>query len=206
LLRLIVVGINSFQTGKGVGCAYTYQGTEETDVPPQHVVFQFQYIPAYHRMNSTPTNAGGYRDSEMRKYLTDLADIEGRGSFLAGLKNAGVPDGVLWAPSRMVSDKQNGPVLIKDKLWLPTVREIIGSSTTYNNYSMLDHETVGNQAWLEYYASYSQRKYNASGSVGSWWQASATRASSFCHIYNNTGDDSTNVLSAFGCVPAFCIW
>jgi hypothetical protein len=81
--RLIVVGINSFQTGKGypVG-GYSYPGT---DTPPQHVVFQFQNIPVQRRMNLIG-KLGGYKDSEMRAYLT--------GNFLPGLIAAGVPDGV----------------------------------------------------------------------------------------------------------------
>jgi hypothetical protein len=58
LLRLIVVGINSFKGKNG-----------NDDTP--HVVFHFKNVPIMRRMNSTKTNAGGYPASEMRKYLLD---------------------------------------------------------------------------------------------------------------------------------------
>jgi hypothetical protein len=103
---LIVVGINPFKDLNGNG------GTP-------HVVFQFQNIPVLRRMNPTASNAGGYPESEMRVYLT--------GEFLSGLKDAGVPEGVLWGPSRVVSGKENGAKTINDTLWLPTEREMFGS-------------------------------------------------------------------------------
>jgi hypothetical protein len=60
-LRLIVVGINSFETGKGTDGTYEYKGTAT-----QHVVFQFQNLPVLRRMNQTATNGGGYAGSEMQ--------------------------------------------------------------------------------------------------------------------------------------------
>jgi hypothetical protein len=193
LCRLIVVGINSFQSSSVEGGS-----------PPQHVVFQFQNMPVGRRMNSTFTNTGGYRDSEMRQYLTDVGGVTGSGNFLAGLKKAGVPDGVLWAPGRMVSDKQNGPVLIKDKLWLPTEWELFG----VNNNSIPAHEKAANQARLEYYVdSTKRRKYNSAGSVYEWWNGSACAATqSFCNLSNSTGTNTLDSSIALGCVPAFCVW
>jgi hypothetical protein len=53
-------------------------------------VFLFQNIPVIRRMNETDSNKGGYPGSEMREYLTK--------NFLAGLIEAGVPEGVLGGP------------------------------------------------------------------------------------------------------------
>jgi hypothetical protein len=80
-LRLIVVGINSFQNGGSDGSSeYRYQGDDE---PPAHVVFQFQNIPGERRMNPTGTNSGGYKLSEIREYLIP---VNGKGgNFLEGL-------------------------------------------------------------------------------------------------------------------------
>jgi hypothetical protein len=120
IVRLIVVGINSFQGFDGNG-----------DTP--HVVFQFENIPVMRRMDTIDAPSR-YGASEMRKHLTPVTDesgsiIPGSGNFLAGLKNAGVPagetDGVLWAPNRVVYHA-DGSDQIRDLLWLPTERELTG--------------------------------------------------------------------------------
>ncbi|GHV32611.1 hypothetical protein AGMMS4952_23280 [Spirochaetia bacterium] len=124
LLRLIVVGKNSFKSGTAAA---------NNPSAPNHVVFQFQNIPVTHGMNPTNSNAGGYKDSEMRVYLTN--------DFLPGLKAAGVPESVLWAPSRRVwngflssesgSSSTNTVVdTIADELWLPTEYEMLGTRNT----------------------------------------------------------------------------
>ncbi|MDR0722355.1 MAG: hypothetical protein LBF75_06115, partial [Treponema sp.] len=110
LLRLMVVGIDSFAaTNKDA---------------PAHVVFQFQNIPGRHRMNPWDTNSGGYRGSELRGYLL--------GSFLRGLLAAGVPEGVLYAPTRYMANGGPGASAadaLADWLWLPTEWEIFGGNT-----------------------------------------------------------------------------
>jgi hypothetical protein len=95
-MRLIVVGINSFHSGKGKDNAYEI--TENDGV--SHVVFQFQNIPVLRPVNTTKTNVDGYEKSEMRVYLT--------GNFLDGLEKAGVPQDVLWASVRFVARTYDG--------------------------------------------------------------------------------------------------
>jgi hypothetical protein len=126
LCRLIVVGINSFN------------GINNNDMP--HVVFHFQNIPVTRRINPGDSTTGGYEASEMRTYL--------KGNFLTGLNNAGVPDGVLWAPIRTLSKGPDGSgaANLSDKLWLPTEREMFGSGSKSAN-----GETADNQARLAYY-------------------------------------------------------
>jgi hypothetical protein len=198
-LRLILVGINSFN-GKN--------GNNEP-----HVVFQFQNVPVSRRMNSTATNAGGYPASEMRKYLTTVENHEGSGKFLAGLKNAGVPESVLWVPKRYISarityNSESSPVLalIEDVLWLPTAREM----ADYSNYSVAD-ETEENQARLEYYDSSAKRiKYGGTGYTTWYWSASLhpTLPSQFYYMTTSGGinADSRQAHKEVGCVPAFCVW
>jgi hypothetical protein len=105
LLRLMVVGIDSFAaTNKDA---------------PAHVAFQFQNIPGEHRMNSSNTTAGGYKESGMRAYLT--------GNFLRGLIAAGVPEGVLYAPTRYIANGgERATDALADRLWLPTDWELFG--------------------------------------------------------------------------------
>jgi hypothetical protein len=216
LCRLIVVGVNSFQSGKGSNGAYAIKTNDNT----QHVVFQFQNLPVRRRMNSGNTNNDGYEKSEMRTYLT--------GNFLTGLNNAGVPDGVLWAPARTLSKGTNGTgaVTLSDKLWLPTEREIfqdgksitsslLGGTITVGPNSA-NGETAANQARLEYYASNNTRLKvstsasgypNASAPYEWYWDGSAYSGNSsmFCGVFGNGYSDMNGASSSGGVAPAFCV-
>jgi hypothetical protein len=205
LNRLIVVGINSFQT-KNDG-AYTYPAGEKEGAPPLHVVFQFQNIPVSRRMTDDGKNTGGYPNSLMRKYLTPVEKESQSGYFLDGLKGAGVPEDVLWGPSRVMSTKGNGPKTINDLLWLPTEYEMFGELASY----FVQDEEV-HQARLEYYTNTSnnlRKKYDTSKKVNQYWLATADRVntSSFCGV-NIIGNVQTNVNAAVakGVSPAFCVY
>jgi hypothetical protein len=206
-LRLIVVGINSFQSKNG----YAYQGEPE---PSDHVVFQFQNVPVIRRMNKTGTNDGGYALSEMRKYLVPVGD-EG-GNFLEGLKTAGVPDEVLWAPTRHVANGGYGTVTntdaMNDLLWLPTEREMFGNSDSETYYSSAAYETTENQARLEYYDGDKRREkffVFETGSVSVWayWESSPYSGNStlFCLVTNSGHPFPAPARDPGGVAPAFCV-
>jgi hypothetical protein len=206
MMRLIVVGINSFQT-KG---KYAYPGD---DKPPQHVVFQFQHLPVKYRMNADGTNEGGYPASQMRKYLVPVDGASGSGNFLAGLKEAGVPEDALWGPSRIMS-KNPGQQTINDLLWLPTEREMHGDNSSQ---SIANDETVSNQARLEYYGSNenryklykSQTDYPNVSSLYSkvYWEASVAHYSDpmFCIVGAGGNASNTGASGLECCAPAFCV-
>ncbi|GHU44903.1 hypothetical protein FACS1894190_16710 [Spirochaetia bacterium] len=190
LLRLIVVGIN------------TYNGINDNENAP-HIVFQFHNVPGTHRMNPYGTTVGGYAGSEMRKYLVPVDGVGG--NYLTGLINAGVPESVLWVPSRRVWNGPGSAVAgtIEDALFLPTEREIFGK----NEWSHAT-ETVGNQGRFYYYANNPSRlKYNSANSAMLYWDASPYGSNcDFCivdpvfyhHVYSRTG-------STVGVAPAFCV-
>jgi hypothetical protein len=185
LLRLIVVGINSFNGINGNGTA-------------PHLVFQFQNIPVLHRMNPSYTNVGGYAASEMRSYLT--------GNFRAGLTAAGVPNSVLWMPERKVSCGGSSPGTtdtIEDKLWLPTVWEMFGSNEGIAH----SLEDTANQARLEYYNNAISRKKYESGGSNLYWLASPTSssASDFCSVDAAGYAGTYSASTPGGCAPAFCV-
>jgi hypothetical protein len=200
LLRLIVVGINLFHSNG----TYTITANDSTS----HVVFHFQNIPVTRRMEATPTNQNGYLGSEMRKYLVPTGD-SGSGVFLTGLISAGVPDAVLWAPTRYVANKGNnnasGLHTITDKLWLPTALEM-GNSYKSN----LDLEKDANQARFGYYENKDSKrlKYVSGSSSKSYWEASPFQGEQkFCSI-NGSGSVSSasaDSNSALGVAPAFCV-
>jgi hypothetical protein len=190
--HLIVVGINSFHSEKGSNEQYTI--TENDNTP--HVVFQFQNMPVMRRMNQSDTNQGGYAGSEMRAYLI--------GNFLTGLIAAGVPDNVLWAPVRYISNGTSGAGsgILTDKLWLPTDREMFQGRTR-----SADGETVGNQARLEYYTDNSRRQKSSSGEFLYYWMSSAypDNSSAFCDVVSAGNADNHSASNAEGVAPAFCV-
>jgi hypothetical protein len=187
LLRLIVVGIDSFAA------------TNKDALP--HIVFQFQNLPGFHRMNAPYTNSGGYRESEMRHYLAD--------NFLRGLLSAGVPEGVLYAPTRYIAN--DGPSAsaadaLADWLWLPTERELFGR----NEYSNETWETAANQARLEYYEGNGQRTKYTKDRAAWWWEASPPSKPGYyfgCVTDYGTYTSYTRGTSVngVGCAPAFCV-
>jgi hypothetical protein len=213
LLRLIVVGINSFQSGRGMTTGGTETVNGDTNglyqppsgaTVPSHVVFQFQNIPGSRPMNISSTNVGGYAASEMRTYLVP---VEGAGgNFLTGLTNAGVPASVLWAPTRYVANGGNGATgadSIEDLLWLPTEREMFGT----RSYSNEEYETETNQARLEYYDNNSKQRKFPSNTSNNYWQASPYPGgtTSFCLVSYDGSVSYTTASSSFGVAPAFCV-
>ncbi|GMO29526.1 MAG: hypothetical protein Ta2F_04910 [Termitinemataceae bacterium] len=182
-LRLIVIGINSFN------------GKNGNNTP--HVVFHFNDVPGKHKMNEDSTNTTGYLNSAMHSYVT--------GNFLTGLKNAGVPDGVLWQPSRRVASSGNGTPTaqtITDKLWLPTAWEMTGEQSG----SVASCETSSNQAsFTGYYEDDNKRKKTGSGTW--YWLASPYSGlpSGFCLVYSNGVTQTLGANLAGGCAPAFCV-
>jgi hypothetical protein len=218
--RLMVVGIDSFRTRNilhgETQITHTYQGSE---APPPHIVFQFKDIPVSRRMNPTDTNNGGYPVSEMRKYLNGDGMVGG--NFLDGLVKAGVPEDVLWAPTRAVFKVNElgadaGLEKIQDTLWLPTECEVRADGGP--GYSYEKPET---QAFFDYYASDS--KLSKGGGVPYWlatasWfnilphngytafrisvPSSYTNVASFGNVKAATGYGDGQIP---GVAPAFCI-
>jgi hypothetical protein len=195
LLRLIVVGINSFNAQ-----GYYYDGNGNGT--NAHLVFQFQNLPARHRIHYTNDSSIGYKDSTMRAYV--------KGNFYTGLVAAGVPESVFWAPRRYVANKGKGATgadLLIDKLWLPTTREMFG---TQNYFSGSEYETEANQALLEYYGpnGYAHRKkYKADGNRANYWLSSPDiRYTNIFTVVDVSGySTSSSVATVYGLAPAFCI-
>jgi hypothetical protein len=192
LLRLIVVGINSFN------------GLNKNGDDPR-LVFQFKNLPVMHRMNSSATNTGGYQAGEGREYLAPVSGKDGSGAFLTGLKNAGVPfgDAWMWAPKRYVANGGKNATL-SDQLWLPTEREMFGENTG----SSSTYETAAKQARLAYYDSASARiKYTDSSGEYYYWLAFAYGSTSvhFCTVLISGEPANGYAPYAYSFAPALCV-
>jgi hypothetical protein len=192
LLRIIVVGINSFKVANNKGV--------ENSSAPTHLVFQFQNFPVKRNMNSSATNAGGYAASELKTYIM--------GDFLTGLKAAtGLSDALLWAPGRNVSrggNPETATDTITDALWLPTEWEMFGVF----RYSSQQYEVNAGQARLEYYQANADRiKYNSGNTAYSYWEASpySGYATHFCGVASDGDTYINRASSAGGVAPAFCV-
>jgi hypothetical protein len=186
LVRLIVVGVNSFHSNGN----YNDDAAKAANDGVPHVVFQFQNLPGFRRMNASDTT-GGYAASEMRKYLVGEDGVSG--NFLTGLLNAGVPKDLMWAPLRHV-----GGASLQDLLWLPTARGMGGTQGS--------SETVANQAWLEYYGNATNRiKRDSNGTASGYWVGSSD-GTQFYSI-NSAGNfvTTSSPTTAYGVAPAFCI-
>ncbi|GMO53575.1 MAG: hypothetical protein Ta2G_11720 [Termitinemataceae bacterium] len=182
-LRLVVIDINSFN------------GKNGNNTP--HLVFHFKDIPGFHKMNGNKDNTTGYLNSEMRSYIT--------GNFLSGLKDAGVPEEVLWAPERIVAssgiDETATEQTITDKLWLPTAWEMTGEQSG----SVASCETSSNQAsFTEFYRNDDARK---NPTTNSYFLASPSSGldSGFCVVHYSGVASANYADSVGGCVPAFCV-
>jgi hypothetical protein len=218
MLRLIVVGNNSFHSGKGENKQYTEKANDATP----HLAFQFQNIPSskYNRgmgsltvaglarMNTRDSATGGYGASGMRQYLTN--------NYLPGLIGAGVPEAVLFAPKRYVAKDGASAEEIQDLVWLPTMWEMTGG----NNGSNGTYETQANQARLEYYDTYDPSNPSEKRKKGCVWGSTSYKPSNywtaspagsgpdFCMVDAAKGKPyELSVFSTFavGVVPAFCV-
>jgi hypothetical protein len=189
-LKVKVVGINPY---KSTGL--------NTDAAKAHVVFQFEKVVTTRRMRAIGNNYGG---SEMQTYLT--------GNFYNGLKDAGVPDGVLWAVKRRIGT-HSGSEDLSDKVFLPTLWEVTGGRGLYGEIgSNHTNEESGAQGRLSAYntsyaADSSRVKYNLTSSATDWWLASGYSDSSsyFCYVTDGGHAGTTNAGSAGGLAPAFCV-
>jgi hypothetical protein len=221
LNRLIVVGINSFQSGRGMKSdnttltqngdkdgQYTYPDGEPA--PPPHVVFQFQNLLVIHGMSTSNSSVGGYSVSTMRDYLIPTEGLLNSGRFFYGLTTtAGVPKDVLWAPARKVSATSTysvsvAPAQIQDMVWLPTEWEMLGKRL-----SSVKDETAGNQARLEFYTDqFSRYKFDASKIAKQYWLASQPNNSNygFCIVRENGSTYSASPPMMLGVSPAFCVY
>jgi hypothetical protein len=209
LLRIIVVGRNSFNPG--AGNSY-YKGGVEDAMP--HLVMQFQNIPVW-RVLHHGSGPISYADSDMRKYLVKVSDPEvlEEGNFTEGLILAGVPmdTDIIWAPNRELNNTlQTAVDEIKDKLWLATEWEMFGVGI------MLNHtlENQKNQAFLEYYleegnkVKYAKRETSPYYKTTDYWEVSPNAAlgsSYFPSLLNGTFIRAISINLDNGVAPAFCV-
>jgi hypothetical protein len=197
--KVKVVGINP----------YTNKNGNEAGA---HLVFQFENNIARRRLNPTDTTAGGYANTEIRKYLTPVAGVNGSGIFYNALVAAGVPESVFWSVKRVIGTPKDGSVnQLADKVFLPTLWEVSGGVKDPWNETLTSGENDGNQGRLWAYSAgpsaNSSRIKSYNSTAYSWWLASPSSGgySSFCYVISAGHVNYTYASTASGLAPAFCI-
>jgi hypothetical protein len=191
-LRLMVVGINPYYNKNNNG----------TNTP--HLIFHFKIAPAEASMQGSnyQGNQYGYLRGMMRRYLTPVTGEAGSGNYWTGLRNAGVPENVVWPVSRRVANQGNGYQFgdataadtIEDYLWLPTEWEMYGSNTNSNPI----FETADNQGYFAYYNSNAKRKIVSCLLASPHYNSN----SDYCRVSSWDGSPSTKVCGeAAACAP-----
>ena len=163
-------------------------------------VIEFADIITKQSFNSTATNVGGWRDSELRTYINNIA----YNSLPSDLQNVIVTTKVISGHGS-TSGETNFET--QDKLYLLSTKEIYGSSYQYDTVAsetrQLDYYSNNNTKYENYMAA--QKKYNTTGDF--WWLRSGdTRGSDIFLLVYNIGSLSNGVANAsYGVSPAFRI-
>lgn len=182
-LRIVISGFNHY-----IYCGYPNVNEKN------HILWTFRNVVLQKRINATHTNIGGYKGSELKKYLDEV--------FATGLGNALGSSGYLYTIMRTMSIK--GAIdFVTDTVFLPTEGEVFGVST-YGDDQILRITSIQYPIYRDS-SFYRAKKYN--GSRSWWWEGtpSALNAFAFCVVGSNgvsseegTGHDS------IGVAPAFC--
>ena len=162
-------------------------------------VVEFADIITTHRFNSTNTNVGGWKDSEMRTYVNGTIYK----ALPSELQNVIISTKVISSHGS-TSGETNFET--QDKLYLLNAQEV---------WSTNDYDTsVGTSKQLDYYKNQGVTASSYAGAIKSykangyfWW----LRSSSFNTVYSLLGSDfnggwnSANASDSYGISPAFRI-
>lgn len=153
------------------------------------VVLVFKNAIGDHCMNAVATNDGGWRDSEMRRWLNE--------EFIELL-----PDELRTAiKPRLISQRQDERILeSEDKLWIPSEVEIFGESV----YSRSDEDDTQFELFKDIK---NRMKTYADGSPASWWERSPyyNYSSTFCYVNTSGSAYYFSAYYSYGVAPAFII-
>ena len=174
--RIDIIGKNHDDLSDGTGKApLTFQ---------MHDCYDTTY-----QMNSSNTNAGGWRDCQMRTQTMPA---------LKALLPAEVQAGIR-AVNKLTSAGNQSPIIVttSDDLFLPSEVDVFG----YTQYSF-----AGEGTQYDYYMRGNRTAKNITGNLNAWWTRSpnATRSDIICLIGINGGIGGTNPINSYGVPFCFC--
>lgn len=146
----------------------------------------------YYPMNSSNTNVGGWKSSEMRTSTMPLM----KGHLSTAWQTAIKP---VNKASGLGGGSTSGTEITSDDCFLLAEIEIFGSTT---------QSVSGEGTQYAYYrAGNSKIKFNEQGYTDLWWERSPwiRSSSAFCGVLNDGTSQAFSVTSKSGVVFAFCI-
>ena len=164
-------------------------------------VVEFTNVISFKAMNSTDTNVGGWKDSEMRSYLNE--DLFNR--FPADLKKVIIDTKVI---SGHGSTEGENNFVTNDKLYLLSAKEVlkINGGTAYSKSRQLDYYADKNVTKSSNY-DLAIKKYYSNNANNPWWlrDAGYTVNNHFVYVSSKGEYYRYNASSAYGVSPAFRI-
>ena len=174
--RIDIIGKNHDDLSDGTGKApLTFQ---------MHDCYDTTY-----QMNSSNTNAGGWRDCRMRTQTMPA---------LKALLPAEVQSGIREVNKLTSAGNQSSIIVTtSDELFLLSEIEIFGSTT---------YSFAGEGTQYDYYRIGNRTAKNINGNLNAWWTRSpnATRSDIICLIGINGGIGGTNPIKSYGVPLCFC--
>ena len=140
-------------------------------------------------MNSSDTNSGGWKNSEMR--TTHLPSI-------LALMPTEVQNGIREVNKLTSEGSQSATInTTADKLFLLSEVEIFGSTT---------FSAAGEGTQYDYYKAGNSKVKNRNGSASSWWERSphASVSTHFCTVNSSGKANRGNAGNAYGVAFGFC--
>ena len=174
--RIDIIGKNHDDLSDGTGKApLTFQ---------MHDCYDTTY-----QMNSSNTNAGGWRDCQMRTQTMPA---------LKALLPAEVQSGIREVNKLTSAGNQSSIIVTtSDELFLLSEIEIFGSTT---------YSFAGEGTQYDYYRIGNRTAKNINGNLNAWWTRTpnATRSDIICLIGINGGIGGTNPIKSYGVPLCFC--
>lgn len=169
------------------GREFTVEVAALSPYDPNTAAFVFKDCICDYRMNDNATNDGGWRDSEMREWLsTELFEL-----LPDELQNAIKP--------RTIWQKQNGDIISSvDWIWIPSHTEVFGGGM----------ESDVDDVQFEWFKNCRNRvKLDADGKPACWWERSpyCYYNNRFCRVYTNGCANFSYADCSGGVAPAFII-
>ena len=141
------------------------------------------------KMHSNATTTGGWESTAMRTYLKNTIK-----PLIPAAVAAGIKEVTKYSKS---DDAANNNATTTDDVWIPSVREIFGSSST-------SVETSG-PVYTDLFDNSSARVKNLNGSADAWWLRSANDTIAFRRVDNKGVTGNSNANYTRGVALGFCL-
>ena len=142
-----------------------------------------------YQMNSSDTNVGGWKSSEMRSRMSEFL-----GKLDEDLQN------VIKSVNKLTSVGSQSSTIetVSDKLFLLSEVEIFGSTT---------YSFAGEGSQYDWYKAGNTKVKKVNGSVGIWWERSPCNddANTFCNVNSNGNVFGNYASNSYGVSFGFCV-